>query len=131
MSQDTINNWWLGLNYDFPAELLKDRRKLEELRFSLLLSETSQTFDNDIVERLRRAATLLEIGAFENDVNHERWQLIALIYEALGIIEPSSINTQWLISSLAWQIGHAPAIAGQLANYLTLHDTFPNRDLFE
>lgn len=131
MNRDVIENWWSSSENNFPSELLKDRRILEELRFSLLLSENSENFDEKLIERLRRAATLLEIGAFENNVSYERWQLIALIYEALGIIEPVSIDTQWLISSLAWQIGHAPAIAGQLSNYLASRQTFYNRDLFE
>lgn len=131
MNQGVIENWWSTSENNFPTELLNDRRLLEELRFSLLLSEQFGNFDEKLIERLRRAATLLEIGAFENEASNERWQLIALIYEALGIIEPNSINTQWLVSSLAWQIGHAPAISGQLANYLILHDSFQNRDLIE
>lgn len=131
MNQDVVKKWWSASDSDFPSDLFKDRRLIEELRFSLPLSEISEKFDEELADRLRRAATLLEIGAFENEEGYARWQLIALIYEALGIIEPNSIDRQWLISSLAWQIGHAPAIAGQLADYLSSHKSFYNRDLFE
>lgn len=126
--------WWQLPIHDFPVAFRADQRAMETQRLSILMSENDGQPVDSLWERLRRAATLLEISALEKESQDEPtriWELIALVHEAIGIAEPERKDYQWLLSALTWQLAGSPAIANLLARKLSEQATYAERDLVE
>lgn len=130
----TPQMWWqLPIN-EFPQAFRKDQHTMEKRRLASMLSANDGQETDNPWDRLRRAATLLEISALEKESLEEPvhiWELIALIHEAIGIIEQERKDYQWLLSSLTWQLAGSPAVADLLARKLSEQASYPERDLIE
>ena len=127
-------NWWQLPIKEFPQAFSNDQRTMEEQRLSSLLSTDNAQVAGTLWERLRRAATLLEISALEKDSLEKPsriWELVALIHEAIGVAEPERKDYQWLLSALSWQLAGLPAISELLASKLIEQPNYSKRDIVE
>jgi helicase len=136
--------WWSSPNVGLPAGFIHDRRELETHRLRSLLVgvNNKKLLVADIFSyqlpnvwlRTRRAATLLELSALNEQGNNKTpkiWEIVALTYEAIGVVESIKQDYQWLLSALAWQLAESPSIARLLASKLISRDTFKTRDPIE
>ena len=130
----TPMRWWSSPDIGFPASFLDDRRVTEASRLKLILTDTNDQEPKDLWVRIRRAATLLELSDLGGQWSEESlkiWEIVALIHEAIGVVDSVNQDYQWLLSSLAWQLAEAPAVATLLASELISRDTFQERDFLE
>lgn len=131
-SNSNAQSWWNRPPLELPPKLYFDRRSIEASRLRALLTYGGGEELNGYGERLRRAATLLETSALDRNNDTEKiWEIIALIHEAIGVVEKEKRDYQWLLSALAWQLAEAPSIAEHLAGSLIKGDSFSRRDLIE
>jgi hypothetical protein len=131
---ETSTRWWESPTKDLPASFMRDRNAAESSRLELLLDVPREVAKDDLLIRIRRAATLLEIYALESEggIKSKRtWEMIALIYETIGVIDSVKQNRYWLLAALAWQLAEAPSIAGLLALRLFRHDVSSTKDVFD
>jgi len=107
---------------------------MESARLRRLLTGADDHVTDDSQMRLRRAATLLELSTQERQPNQEIgevWEIIALIHEALGVVDASKQDYEWLLSALAWQLAEAVSVGSLLASKLIERETFEVRDAVE
>jgi helicase len=133
MSSDTLSpNWWQLSPTNYPPAFHFDRRTMEAARLQCLLTYIDTKEHYSIWDRVRRAAALLENSSVAKEVGNQRiWEMIALTYEAIGVVEKEKRDFQWLLSSLSWQLAEAPSIAEHLANHLMKSESFSKRDLID
>jgi superfamily II DNA/RNA helicase len=125
--------WWQLPPDSFPQGFFLDRRNVESLRLQSILGSQDEQIDKDLLVRIRRAATLLEQALLNQEIKGDStkiWETIALIHEGMGVIDDER-NYFWLLSSLAWQLAKAPAIASLLASKLIDASNFETRDRVE
>lgn len=81
--------WWTLPTTQFPPAFRNDRREVEVERLSSLLTYSERDLDHNLRTRVRRATTLLESAALDNynGVTSDRWEVIALLQETLGVID--------------------------------------------
>lgn len=129
----TTKAWWRSSVSDFPEAFRVDQHLMEEDRLKSLLTGNNQQAISSVWERLRRAATLLEVSALEKEAweSQKVWEVIALIHEAIGVVERDRREYQWLLSALSWQLAGSPAIARVLAEKLSKHEAFAQQDIIE
>jgi superfamily II DNA/RNA helicase len=129
----TPKAWWRSSVNNFPNAFKADQSLIEENRLkSLLTGDSRQVLSNTWV-RLRRAATLLEISALEKEAweSQQLWEIVALIHEAIGVVEKDRRDYQWLLSALSWQLAGSSAIARLLAEKLSKDEAFRQQDIVE
>lgn len=129
----SVQSWWSLSPSEFPHALMEDRRTMEATRLRTLLSGTDGGMVDGPWLRLRRAATLLELSALDkqDESSTKVWEIIALMHEAIGVIDSERQDYQWLLSALAWQLAEAPSIAALLASRLITREDFGTRDIIE
>jgi hypothetical protein len=129
----TPQAWWRSSGNDFPGEFKADQYLIEENRLMSLLTGNHREALSSRWKRLRRAATLLEISALEKEAweSQQLWEIVALIHEAIGVVEKDRWGYQWLLSSLSWQLAGSSAIAGLLAEKLSKDEAIEQRDIVE
>jgi helicase len=131
-SNADLQRWWEFPTLKLPPAMYFDRRKMEAARLRTLLTYADNQERNGYGDSLRRAATLLETSSLARDNESQKvWEVIALIHEAVGVIEKEKRDYQWLLSALSWQLAEAPSIAEHLAGTLIRSDSFSRRDLIE
>lgn len=126
--------WWNSPDIGFPPPFVSDRRDIEAMRLKADLSNAAENAAGDLWVRLRRAATLLELAALDgrwDEALLEIWSYVALIHEAIGLVDRDIRDYEWTLSSLAWQLAEAPSVALLLASQLSAQKGFWQRDLFE
>jgi helicase len=117
---------------NYPPAFLDDRRRMEATRLRLLLTYSDDRQQDDLWERVRHAATLLENSSVLKETDVQRvWEMIALTYESIGVVEREKRDYQWLLSALCWQLAELPSIAEYLANHLIRSESYSKRDLME
>ena len=120
VSDQEYKRWWNSSELDLPQELIADQRMLEEFRLMMLIVQ-KQPETNLAVEKLQRAASLLEMAAVNGDwgeKTNQIWETVALIHESIGVVEPTRRNYEWLLSALSWQIARMPSIGASLASQI-------------
>jgi superfamily II DNA/RNA helicase len=116
----------------FPPAFLDDRRGMEATRLRLLLTYSDNKQQDDLWERVLRAATLLENSSVLKEDEAQRvWEMIALTYESVGVVKKEKRDYQWLLSALCWQLAGLPSIAEYLAQHLISSESYSKRDLME
>ena len=131
-SNAETQRWWELPAFKLPPAMYFDRRKMEAARLRTLLTYADGEERNGYGDSLRRAATLLETSTLaRNGESQKVWEVIALIHEAVGVVEREKRDYQWLLSALSWQLAEAPSIAEHLAGSLIRSDSFSRRDLIE
>jgi helicase len=125
-------NWWQMPPGNYPPAFTLDRRTMEAARLQLLLTYAGGRTHDGIWDRVRRAATLLENSSVTKGPESQRvWEMVALTYESIGVVERERRDHQWLLSALCWQLAELPSIAEYLANHLIRSESFSKRDLME